>query len=85
MTMTSRYPAKQIEHQQKELAELSEPTVLESLRASYINCAPNDGKLPSPRAVQGFLSVWKVLWKWKQNAKPSQPTKMHDVKDESPR
>jgi hypothetical protein len=75
----------QIEHQQNELAKLSEPTVLESLRASYINCAPKDGKLPSPRAVQGFLSVWKVLWRWKQNAKPAKPPKVHDVKDESPR
>jgi hypothetical protein len=74
----------QVERQQNELAKLSEPTVLESLRASYINCAPKDGKLPSPRAIQGFLSVWKVLWRWKQNAKPSKPPKAHDVKDESP-
>jgi hypothetical protein len=59
----------QVERQQNELSKLSEPAVLESLRASYINCAPKDGKLPSPRAVQSFLAVWKVLWRWSKNAK----------------
>jgi hypothetical protein len=74
----------QIQRAQNELAKLSKPTVLEALRTNYIECAPKNGQIPSPRAVQGFLSVWKVLWRWKQNAKPSNPPKVHEVKDESP-
>jgi len=60
----------QIARQQNELAKLSEPAVLETLRASYVDCAPVGGKLPSPRAVQSFLAVWKVLWRWNENGKP---------------
>ncbi len=74
----------QVEHAQNELAKLAHPTVIETLRRNYIECAPKNDQIPSPRTVQGFLSAWKVLWKWKQNAKPSKPPQVHEVKDESP-
>jgi hypothetical protein len=74
----------QIERNQNELAKLSKPHVLESLRAAYINCAPKNGEIPGPRTIQSFLAVWKVLWRWKQNAKPVKPAKVHEVEDESP-
>jgi hypothetical protein len=35
-------------------------------------------------AIQSFLAIWKVLWKWKQNARPSPPPKVHEIKEESP-
>jgi hypothetical protein len=74
----------QIERNQNELSKLAQPTVLESLRAAYINCAPKGGEIPGPRTVQSFLSVWKVLWRWKQNVRPGPPQKAHEVKDKSP-
>jgi hypothetical protein len=73
----------QVEFNQNELAKLAHPTVLEWLRASYIDCAPKNGEIPSPRAIQSFLSVWKVLWRWKQNAKPRPAPEPHESTDES--
>jgi hypothetical protein len=74
----------QIERNQNELSKLARPTVLESLRAAYINCAPKDDEIPSPRTVQSFLSIWKVLWRWKQNATPRKPPEQYESEDESP-
>lgn len=52
----------------------------ESLRAAYINCAPKDGQIPSPRTVQAFLAMWKVLWQWRQNVKRGKPPNVDEVK-----
>lgn len=74
----------QIERNQNELAKLALPTVLESLRAAYVNCAPKNGEIPGPRTVQSFLAIWKVLWRWKQNARPGKTPQVHESEDESP-
>lgn len=74
----------EIERAQKELAQLSEPHVRERFNASYIDCAPKNGELPSPRAVQAFLAIWKVLWRWKQNAKPGKTPAVRDTSENSP-
>jgi hypothetical protein len=60
-----------IERRQNELSKLSPSHLREMFNSSYINCAPKDGEIPSPRRIiQSFLTIWKVLWGWKQNAKP---------------
>ena len=75
----------EIERSQSELSKLALPAVLDSLRKAYADCSPKNGEIPGPRAVQAFLAIWKVLWRWKQNARHVPPPKAHEIKDESPR
>lgn len=58
----------EVEAFQRQLSLLSEPAVRDAYVQAHARCCLGRGELPDPADVQRFLSAWKVLWKWGQNA-----------------
>ena len=58
----------EIEAFQRQLSLLSESSVRAQYTQAHAACCLGRGGIPSPADVQNFLAIWKVLWRWEQNA-----------------
>jgi hypothetical protein len=56
----------QLEDFQRRIAMLSPYTLESHYREHLERCQLRPGFVPSPRMIQGFVSILKHLWKWKK-------------------
>jgi hypothetical protein len=48
------------------MSRLSPQHVQEFYQRAYEDCRMRYTRLPSPKAMQTLVQVWKQLWKWRE-------------------
>jgi hypothetical protein len=59
----------ELEERERRLSLLSPHHVADAYRQAHESCRMEGDRLPSASAFQELVTVWKLLWKWKNRTK----------------
>jgi hypothetical protein len=59
----------ELAERERRLSLLSLPHVADAYRQAHAACRMDGDRMPSASAFQELVTVWKLLWKWKNQRK----------------